>query len=191
MKKVFALLLTAIFLFSLVACSNSPIEIASSGSTESTSTDTQDITSNQTSNATEGSSSEQITEGDNNMSNINEKETRVTLTIEDTMIPATLNNTLTAQEFIKLLPFSITASKSQFDFCGTAESLVYDESETQAGWKNGDIGYSRGWFALFFDGEEQSQSYTSEMIIGHIDDEYLDTVSNFNGSIHITVELAQ
>lgn len=70
-------------------------------------------------------------------------------------------------------------------------NLNYDKNETQAGWKNGDIGYARGWFALFHGGEEQSASYTSEMIIGHIDDSYLDTVRGFSGSVTIIVDLTK
>lgn len=84
----------------------------------------------------------------------------------------------------------MSTSKAQYDFCSTFESLPYDDSERQAGWKNGDIGFSNGWFALFHDGEEQSSSYTSEMIIGHIDDGYLETIRSLSGSIKITVALA-
>lgn len=115
--------------------------------------------------------------------------TNVTLTIGSTTIPAVLNDTVAAKEFIKRLPFTVTASKGQYDFCGLAGSLKYDEAETQAGWKNGDIGYAKGWFALFHSGEEQSESYTSEMIIGHVDDSYLETIRNMPNSIEITVEL--
>ncbi|MDR2738242.1 MAG: hypothetical protein LBB68_00185 [Treponema sp.] len=132
----------------------------------------------------------QTTEGDNEMQNENTKETRVTLTIGDTVIPATLNNTVTARAFIERLPFTVSASKAEYDFCGTAKELACDDSERQAGWKNGDIGYSNGWFALFHSGEEQSGSYTTEMIIGHIDDEYLGTVRGLSGRIEITVAQA-
>lgn len=117
--------------------------------------------------------------------------TKVNLKIGDTVIPATLNNTVAAQEFIKKLPFTVSASKGEFDYCGMGGDLKYDKNETQAGWKNGDIGYARGWFALFHGGEDQSSSYTSEMIIGHIDDEYLETVRNLPGSVTIVVELAE
>lgn len=106
------------------------------------------------------------------------------------MIPATLNNTLTAREFKKLLPFTVSTSKGEYDFCGMGPSLKSDPRERQAGWINGDIGYARGWFALFHSGEEESSSYTSEMIIGHIDDSYLETVRGLRGSVQILVESA-
>lgn len=117
--------------------------------------------------------------------------TNVILTIGNTTIPAVLNDTVAAKEFIKRLPFTVAASKGQYDFCGSAGSLKYDETETQAGWKNGDIGYARGWFALFHSGEEQSKSYTSEMIIGHIDDTCLNAVRSLKGTVRITVDLAK
>lgn len=98
------------------------------------------------------------------------KNTPIVLKINDTIsIPAILNSTKTANELKKLLPFSVNASKGEFDFCGLSPELPTDNAERQAGWKNGDIGYSKGWFALFHDGETQSSGYTSEMIIGHID----------------------
>lgn len=118
-------------------------------------------------------------------------ETRITLRIGNAVIPAVLNETLTAREFCKRLPFTVTASRGEFDFCGTAANLPCKETERQTGWKNGDIGYSRGWFALFHSGEEQSSGYTGEMIIGHIDEEYLETVRGLSGSVNITIELAE
>jgi hypothetical protein len=161
MKKHLALLLSGVLILSLAARGNSSEENAPSGTTSGT-----------------------------DMTNENTRETRVTLTIEDVVVPATLNNTVTAQAFIERLPFTVTASKAEYDFCGTTGDLPCKETERQAGWKNGDIGYSRGWFALFHDGEEHSSSYTSEMIIGHIDDEYLETIRGLSGSIKITVALA-
>lgn len=117
--------------------------------------------------------------------------TRVTINIGGDKIPATLNNTTTAREFTKTLPFTVTADPGAFDFCATADPLPVKDSETQAGWRNGDIGYNRGWFALFRSGEEQSRSHTSEMIIGHIDDRYLDTLRDIHESVEITVATAE
>lgn len=126
-----------------------------------------------------------ITEEDN----MKEEQTAVTVKMVGTEIPAVLNTTLAAREFIKRLPFTITVSKSEFDFCGSAGTLRSDPDEHQVGWENGDIGYNRGWFALFHSGEEQSSSYTNEMIIGHIDDSYIETLRSMDGSLEITVQL--
>ena len=120
---------------------------------------------------------------------MNTETTFVTLTIGDVVIPATLNHTQTAREFIKRLPFTVTASRGEFDYCGTGPSLPAKDSERQTGWKPGDIGYSRGWFALFFDGEEESKDYPGEMIIGHIDGAYLETVRGLGSSVRIVVDL--
>lgn len=85
----------------------------------------------------------------------------------------------------------MTASKGEYDFCGMASDLPCKDSERQIGWKNGDIGYSRGWFALFHSGEQESSSYTSEMIIGHIDISCLDAIRALQGRVKITVSLAE
>lgn len=105
-------------------------------------------------------------------------------------IPATLNGTLTAREFIQRLPMIIDAQRGEFDYCGEGDALGVEKTETQAGWRNGDIGYSRGWFALFVDGQEQSKSYASEMIIGHIDEAYLEATRNLGSSVRLQIELA-
>lgn len=118
-------------------------------------------------------------------------ETKINITIGDTVIPATLNDTVASKEFIKKLPFTISASKGEYDYCGMGGDINYDKNETQAGWKNGDIGYARGWFALFHSGEDESSSYTSEMIIGHIDDNYLETLRNLPNNINIEVDIAK
>lgn len=133
-----------------------------------------------------GEDNEPITRGDNDMK---KEQTYVKIKMAENEIPAVLNNTLVAQEFVKGLPFTVTVSKSTFDFCGSADTLPSDPDEHQIGWKNGDIGYSRGWFALFHSGEEQSSSYTNEMIIGHIDDAYIETLRSMKGSLEITVKL--
>ena len=116
------------------------------------------------------------------------EQTKIIIKIGDLEIPAVLNNTLTATEFAKRLPFKVTASKSNLDFCGAVSSLPSKSSEKQDGWKNGDIGYNRGWFALFHSGEEQSSSYTNEMIIGHIDEDYIEKLREMTENIEIIVQ---
>lgn len=187
MKKLFAVTMSAGLILSLVACSSSqqPADKES----------TNDVSSNQNiqedSFQSSNSSSEQEGANGENTDDLEMNGTQITLSIGDMEIPAVLNNTVAAREFEKILPFTVTASKGQYDYCGMGGDLEYDEKETGAGWKNGDIGYARGWFALFHSGEEQSSSYTSEMIIGHIDDDYLETVRKMSSSVKIVVELAE
>ncbi|MEU9456512.1 cyclophilin-like fold protein [Streptomyces sp. NPDC048277] len=113
--------------------------------------------------------------------------TPVTLTVGSTVIPATLNNTLTARRFKEKLPFTITLQRYADDYCGPAAPLETDEAGQQAGWKNGDIGYFGGWFTILFDGQEHSRSTTGVMIIGRVDDGHLDTVRKLDSSITVTV----
>ncbi len=103
-------------------------------------------------------------------------------------IPATLNDTVAAQEFKKRLPFTVSGFRSDVDYCCTAASGIFDPSETQAGWKNGDISLAGGWFAILFDGEEHSKSYRNMMIIAHIDDAYLDLVKGLPSSTKFVVD---
>lgn len=47
-----------------------------------------------------------------------------------TEVKAILNNTLTAKEFIKLLPYKVTVSQTANDLCGSvSEKLETDRSE--------------------------------------------------------------
>lgn len=108
-------------------------------------------------------------------------------------VPATLNNTLTAQEFKKILPFTCRTTHYDLDFCGSVSKPLPEKSgERYDGWKNGDIAYGDGWFSVLVDGEEISaEQYGKHMVIGHIDESYLDRVRAIKGSVTIKVELAE
>ena len=67
----------------------------------------------------------------------------------------------------------------------------YNPTETQNGWKNGDISLAGGWFAVLFDGEEQSGSYSGMMIIAHIDEENLHLVKELPENVKFTVTMAE
>ena len=115
--------------------------------------------------------------------------TPITLTVGDVVIPATLNTTLTARRFKDKLPFTASLERYTDDYCGTAPPLQTDAAELQAGWQNGDISYADGWFAVLFDGQERSRSHTGMMIIGRVDDGYLESVRKLDSSIAVTVDL--
>ncbi len=116
--------------------------------------------------------------------------TAIQLKTGNTIIPATLNDTVAAQDFKTRLPFVVSGYRAEFDYCCTAESGKFDAKEIQSGWKNGDITWAGGWFAVLFDGEEQSQSYDNIMIIAHIDENDLHLVRNLPQNVTFTVELA-
>lgn len=115
--------------------------------------------------------------------------TPIVLKVEDIRIPATLNDTVAAQDFKTRLPFVVSGYRSTLDYCCTAQSGKYDPKEMQAGWKNGDISLAGGWFAVLIEGEEQSKAYTDMMIIAHIDEENLQLVKDLPKNVTFTVEL--
>lgn len=116
--------------------------------------------------------------------------TPIVLKANGITIPATLNDTVAAQDFKTRLPFVVAGYRSSLDYCCTAQSGKFDPAETQSGWKNGDISLAGGWFAVLFDGEEQSEQYTNMMIIAHIDKEHLHLVRRLPNNVTFTVELA-
>lgn len=104
-------------------------------------------------------------------------------------IHATLNDTVAAKDFEKRLPFSVTCHDSGIDYSGSAVVCRFNPTEIQKGWQNGDISLGGGWFAILYDGEEQSESYDQMMIIGHIDD--LEEVKKLPDTIKVTIALEE
>ena len=116
--------------------------------------------------------------------------TQIVLKADGKTIPAALNETLAAKEFIKRLPFKVSGFRSAVDYCCKAACGIFDPMETQSGWKNGDISLAGGWFAVLFDGEEESMNYHGMMVIGHIEKENLDLVKTLPENAKFTVELS-
>ena len=56
--------------------------------------------------------------------------------------------------------------------------------ERNKGWQN-------KWFAVLFDGEENSSDYRGMMVIAHINEENLELVKSLPASVRFTVELAE
>ena len=112
----------------------------------------------------------------------------IQITDGTTVIHAVLNRTVAAQDFEKRLPCTFSGSDSGMDYCCPAANGLYDPLETRRGWKNGDISLCGGWFALLYDGEEQSDEYGDMMIIGHIYDEDLPLVRQMPPRVTLKVE---
>lgn len=106
-------------------------------------------------------------------------------------IPATLNDTVAAQDFKTRLPFTTSGHRSELDYCCIAKAGKCDPKEMQAGWKNGDISLAGGWFAVLFTGEEISKNYTDMMIIAHIDEQDLPLIDELPAKVTFEVELAE
>ena len=117
--------------------------------------------------------------------------TKIILKANNIEIPGILNNTIAAKEFKKRLPFRVSGYRSAVDYCCTAACGRFDPSETQSGWKNGDISLAGGWFAVFFDGEETSKKYPGMMIIGHIQEDDLYLLKELPENVRFIVELAE
>lgn len=115
----------------------------------------------------------------------------VVIKVGDVEIPATLNDTLAGRLLAERLPYSVSGNRSQYDYCCPEDRpLEHDPAELQDGWTNGDLLYSGGWFAILFAGEEVSKSYTDHMIVGRIDERYLEKVRALGSSISLTMERA-
>ncbi len=112
----------------------------------------------------------------------------IQITNGTTVIHAVLNGTVAAQDFEKRLLCTFSGSDSGMDYCCSAANGLYDPLEAQRGWKNGDISLCDGWFALLYDGEEQSDEYGEMMIIGHIHDEDLPLVRQMPPRVTLKVE---
>ena len=127
----------------------------------------------------------------NSGGDMTQTETPVIMEMNGTEVKAVLNNTLTAREFIKLLPYSVTVSRAADDLCGSVrENLPSDDSEGKNSWKIGEIGWFGGWFTILVDHEEKFSKMPGVMIIGKVDDEYMDIVKGFSGRVDISVRLA-
>lgn len=117
--------------------------------------------------------------------------TPIVLKTNGIVIPAVLNDTVAAKDLKKRLPFQVTGHRSAVDYCCTTVNGVFDPVETQSGWKNGDISLAGGWFAILFDGEEESYGYKGMMIIAHIDEKDLHLVRNLPSTAKFAVEMAE
>lgn len=115
----------------------------------------------------------------------------IVLKAGDVTIPATLNDTVAAQDFKKRLPFKTSGYRSTFDYCCTATEGKFDPKQKQYGWKNGDISLAGGWFAVLFAGEEQSASYGDIMPIANIAKEHLPLVDALPRDVTFVVEAAE
>lgn len=115
----------------------------------------------------------------------------ITITSGDTVLRAVLNDTVAAEDFFQRLPLAVSGYDSGIDYCCTAASGIFDPTEMQTGWKNGDISLGGGWFALLYSGQEQSAAYRNMMIIGHILDEDLNLITTLPEKATFTVAPAQ
>ncbi|MGI6217386.1 MAG: cyclophilin-like fold protein [Coriobacteriales bacterium] len=119
---------------------------------------------------------------------------KISLQFGDTAVTAELNDTETASAFASHLPVTIHVNGTGIDFCGRMPfSLPYEESQVHRGWTNGDVNYNPGggWFAILYDGEEDSKTYGDQVVMGRIAEEDLARIRSLSGSYDVQVEVAE
>lgn len=117
-------------------------------------------------------------------------ETPIILDMNGTEVHGFINNTVTAQAFLQLLPYTVTVNRAADDLCGTVlEELPVDAAETKTEWKIGEIGWFGGWFTILCDHEEQFSNMPGISIIGTINDEEIPFVASLTGTVDIAVKL--
>lgn len=149
--------------------------------------------------------SKKVSDSENNSQTINEtkeQETKrtevqentipITLTIGDKVLNGYLNNTAPAQSLIEQLPLTVALNDSDNDFCGGNLDIKYSESDVQKGYKNGDLAF---WtpannFVIFVDDEENSAETGNLVILGRIT-ESQEVLDSLEGTINVTIALAQ
>lgn len=118
--------------------------------------------------------------------------TKIRMHFGDTVIPATLNNSETAQALIKMLPYTVRLNRYSHDFCGVMQKpLPYKEENVHYGWLNGDIDFARDsdYFTILFEDEKNSEQFGHQINIGKIDGE-LSVISTLQGSFDVRIERA-
>lgn len=118
--------------------------------------------------------------------------TPITLTIDDTVLEATLNGNTSANDLISRLPVTVNLYDSGHDYCGGINPpLAFDENDVQNGWRDGDLAF---WtvgddFVIFFADEDSSSSTGNIVNIGHITSD-IELVRSLPDAIEVTVALA-
>ncbi|SDF33060.1 Cyclophilin-like [Methanolobus vulcani] len=116
--------------------------------------------------------------------------TKINMHFGSKIIPGILNDSEPARELISRLPYTIHASRYEFDVCGVMdEPLSFADEDLVPGWKNGDIDYTTqgDYFTILFDNEENC--YGEFVNLGVIDCDS-STMDSLKGSFDILIELA-
>lgn len=119
--------------------------------------------------------------------------TKIVMHFGETLIPATLNESETAQALLAQLPLEIRLTNYGQDFCGVMVApLPYQEADVHNGWLNDDIDFATDgdWFTILYAGEDTSADYGYQVNIGKIDCP-LAQLSAIQGSVNVRIELAE
>ncbi len=128
---------------------------------------------------------------DNNIDDIEYNTTPIKLTIGNHVLNGYLNDSIPAKSLISQLPLTVTLNDSDNDFCGGNIDIVYDSSDIQSGYKNGDLAY---WtpasnFVIFVEEEQNSSNTDNIVILGKITEQQ-EILDALEGTIDVTIALA-
>ncbi|SFM59069.1 cyclophilin-like fold protein [Methanolobus profundi] len=116
--------------------------------------------------------------------------TKIKMHFGSKVIPGILNDSEPSRELISRLPYTVQASRYEFDVCGVMdEPLSFGDEDLVPGWKNGDIDFTTqgDYFTILFDNEENC--YGEFVNLGVIDCDP-STMASLKGSFDILIELA-
>ncbi|MBU3178035.1 hypothetical protein KPL47_17035 [Clostridium estertheticum] len=119
--------------------------------------------------------------------------TAITMTVGDTVIPATLNNSTSSKELLSRLPYTVHINRFSHDYSGVMEDpLKYDEKDVHNGWMNGDINFERdvNYFTILFEDEKKSKIYGEQVNMGKVDCD-LSAIKGLGSSIDVRIDLAR
>lgn len=209
MKRLFVLSFAVMMLFTLVACGSGNRATTDTLQPQTTSLSLTEGTTAEN-NAT-AVSSKDATKGDKKQvlvasdgakmqtddptiaTRVLEGGTKINMHFGDVVIPGTLNDSITAQDLISKLPYTVHVNRYSHDFCGVMnDPLKYREEDVHYGWLNGDIDFATdgNYFTILFEDEEKSKKFGYQVNIGKIDCK-LSEISKLTGSYDVLLELAK
>ena len=115
----------------------------------------------------------------------------ITLQVGNTVIPAMLNDSRSAQELVGRLPYTVRLHKYAHDYCGVMdEPLSYDEKDIHNGWVNGDIVFAAdgNYLTILYKDEEISQQFGNLVTLGRITAP-LSIMDRLDDAISLRIEL--
>lgn len=119
-----------------------------------------------------------------------ENGTKVTLTVENMVVPAVLYNNTTAKALETRLPVTVSLNRGPVDYCGGIDPLDYGEDDVQMSYRSGDLAY---WipgqdFVIFTEKDDTSSGAPDLVVIGEIRSD-IEEIKDLGSTIKVTIAL--
>ena len=119
-----------------------------------------------------------------------EGSTKITLTIENKVVPAILYGNATANALKARLPVTVSLNRGAVDYCGGIDSLNYGEDDVQAGYRSGDLAY---WipgqdFVIFTENKENASGTQDLVVLGQVKAD-IKGIRDLGNTIKVTIAL--